>query len=393
MVVGLVSVSSLLSFEKEGMRILLIAEPTASKNGWSRYASALCEALATSGDEARVLGWMSKEEGASISFSEFGLWSAFFKPWLLARGWQKVQVSLGSWRPEAVHVIVEPYLLYGVLIAWFYRVPLVMTVHGTYADPSALVYGWKRSWVKWWFSLGLRKCAKIVCVSHFTERFFLERWPFMTGKTEVVHPGATRLPEPIEKSSPQPEVAPDLLVVGALKERRGQVEAVQILAKVQKRYPLASLTLVGSTQDQAYVARVQGEIQQLSDPASVQILSGMMSDEELAVAYEETDVLLMPSRTIAGRFEGFGLVALEANQFGKPVVAMAGSGVEDAVIPGVTGMLVSANDVEACAQAVIQLIQQPLSPDRIQQSLASRTWKQTTERIHSLYEHSISSAR
>lgn len=383
------------------MRVLLIAESCESKNGWSRYVSALSEALIATGDESRVLGWVSKQlvPQSTSSFSEFDLWSSFFKPWLLVRGGCKVREDLSGWKPELVHVMVEPHLLYGALIAFFYKIPLVMTVHGTYADPSGVLGGWKKLWVHQLFRFALSRCRQVICVSRFTEVFFLQRWPFMRGKTRVVTPGYTILPEGsvIERETflsscdLTPSRQPVLLVVGALKERRGQLEAVQALQRVRQVYSQARLLLVGSTYDTEYVHRVEEEVRLMGLSDAVTIRSDVKTDVELGYAYQGADILLMPSKTGKGRFEGFGLVALEANQFGKPVVAMAGSGVEDAVVSGETGVLVSPNDVDAFAKAVIQLVQQPLSPERIRKTLVMRTWAQAAAQIHSLYEHSLSS--
>lgn len=51
-------------------------------------------------------------------------------------------------------------------------------------------------------------------------------------------------------------------------------------------------------------------------------------------------LLAMPTRNIAGDFEGFGIVYLEANLMGKPVLATASGGVSDAVSHGISGLLV-----------------------------------------------------
>ena len=54
--------------------------------------------------------------------------------------------------------------------------------------------------------------------------------------------------------------------------------------------------------------------------------------------------------------EGFGIVYLEANACGKPVLGGRSGGVEDAIIDGVTGLLVDPLDVNEVAQALIKLL-------------------------------------
>ena len=64
------------------------------------------------------------------------------------------------------------------------------------------------------------------------------------------------------------------------------------------------------------------------------------------------DVLALPTYR-----EGFPTVVLEANAAGKPVVAAAATGVVDAVVNNVTGMLVPVGDEVALASALELLLQ------------------------------------
>ncbi|MEU3467161.1 D-inositol-3-phosphate glycosyltransferase [Streptomyces sp. NPDC006687] len=70
--------------------------------------------------------------------------------------------------------------------------------------------------------------------------------------------------------------------------------------------------------------------------------------EELALWYRAADVLLVPSRS-----ESFGLVALEAQACGTPVLASAVGGLPTAVRDGLTGFLVRGNDPERYARRLL----------------------------------------
>ncbi len=63
----------------------------------------------------------------------------------------------------------------------------------------------------------------------------------------------------------------------------------------------------------------------------------------------------MPSRDIEGDFEGFGIVYLEANLCGKPVIAGNSGGVKDAVSDGVSGLMVEPENLEGIANAISRL--------------------------------------
>ena len=67
-------------------------------------------------------------------------------------------------------------------------------------------------------------------------------------------------------------------------------------------------------------------------------------------------LLVLSSISEKSHFEGFGLVYLEANASGLPVIGSLESGAEDAIRDGRTGFLVSQNDSEGIAEAIIKIL-------------------------------------
>jgi len=76
--------------------------------------------------------------------------------------------------------------------------------------------------------------------------------------------------------------------------------------------------------------------------------------DRLATVYRAADLVLMPSWS-----ESFGLVALEAQACGTPVVAAGVGGLQHAVGDGTTGVLVASHQPEAWAGAVARLLSNP----------------------------------
>ncbi len=74
---------------------------------------------------------------------------------------------------------------------------------------------------------------------------------------------------------------------------------------------------------------------------------GWLGHAGVAAQLNAADVVVMPSR-----WEGFGLVAIEAMRAGKPVVASAVGGLIEIVVDGVTGRLVPAGDAGALGAAL-----------------------------------------
>jgi phosphatidylinositol alpha-1,6-mannosyltransferase len=86
------------------------------------------------------------------------------------------------------------------------------------------------------------------------------------------------------------------------------------------------------------------------------------------------DVFAMPSRSrLAGlEVEGLGIVYLEASSCGLPVIAGSSGGAPDAVVDGVTGLVVDGTDNQQIAKAAIELLNNPEKAKAM--GMAGRQW-------------------
>jgi glycosyltransferase involved in cell wall biosynthesis len=101
------------------------------------------------------------------------------------------------------------------------------------------------------------------------------------------------------------------------------------------------LTVVGDGPDRARLERAGG--------ANVRF-PGTLSNEEIRDLYRRSAVTLLPGE------EDFGIVPLEAQACGRPVVALRRGGALETVVPGVTGTLVDDPDPRAFADAIIATV-------------------------------------
>ena len=83
---------------------------------------------------------------------------------------------------------------------------------------------------------------------------------------------------------------------------------------------------------------------------------GFVEPKDMPMYYDICDIFIMPSKTVDFDYESFGIVYIEANACGKPVIGGKSGGVEDAVIDGVTGLLVDPENIEEIAQTIIRLL-------------------------------------
>jgi glycosyltransferase involved in cell wall biosynthesis len=87
-----------------------------------------------------------------------------------------------------------------------------------------------------------------------------------------------------------------------------------------------------------------------SGSRDVQFL-GHLSDEDIRTLYRRSAVTLLPGE------EDFGIVPLEAQACGRPVVALGRGGALETVIPEVTGLLPTESSDEAFADAISDAVQ------------------------------------
>src|SRR5205807_10229309 len=99
---------------------------------------------------------------------------------------------------------------------------------------------------------------------------------------------------------------------------------------------------------------------------------GAIPQERLGDYYALADVCVVPSRT-----ESFGLVALEAQALGTPVVAAAVGGLREIVEDGVTGLLVEGRDPEDYAAAIALVLRDPELRSRMGEEARQRAARYT----------------
>ncbi|MFF2129523.1 glycosyltransferase family 4 protein [Streptomyces olivochromogenes] len=159
-----------------------------------------------------------------------------------------------------------------------------------------------------------------------------------------------------------------VLCVSRLVARKGQDVLIRALPLVQRVVPDAVLVLVGKGPEER---RLRALARRYADGSVV--FSGGVSHAETAAYYEAADVFAMPCRTRKAGLEaeGLGIVFLEAQASGLPVIAGNSGGAPDTVVEGETGRVVGGRDVKAVAEALALIL---LSPDRVAMGAAGRRW-------------------
>ena len=146
------------------------------------------------------------------------------------------------------------------------------------------------------------------------------------------------------------------LTVCRLLEKKGVDYAIRAFAVVALEHPHSRFLVVG---EGPFRPDLEAEAA-ASGVADKVVFAGSIADSDLTSHYALGDVFVMPNRRLPnGDTEGFGLVFLEANACGLPVIAGRDGGSTDAVHDGQNGLVVDGHSVPAIAAAMLRLRTDP----------------------------------
>ena len=182
------------------------------------------------------------------------------------------------------------------------------------------------------------------------------------------------------------EFGPLLLFVGRIQPLKGVDVAIETLAEVRREHPLARLVIVGGPSGSDGEAEIV-HLRQLAMQRGLEnavVFRPPETHEVLADFYRACDVLLVPSRS-----ESFGLVAVEAQASGLPVVAADVGGLAYAVSDGQSGFLIDDFDPRRWATAVNSIVGDSGLADRFSEGAVRHSerfsWEATADRLLELY--------
>ena len=277
--------------------------------------------------------------------------------------------SLARRRPRILHTHLVHADVYGQLAGAAVRVPLrLSTKHG---------FNWFRE--SRFFALADRGVASFVhvhiAISRGLARYLAEKEGFAEDEFQIVHYGIRAKDEPSSRG----DDVPRLLCVGRLIPVKGHIVLLRALAQARARVPELRLDLAGHG---PLEPALRAYVRELRLTDAVRFL-GFVSPVQKAI--EDAAVVVVPSLG-----EGFGMVALEALERARPVIASDVGGLPEIVEHDVTGLVVPAGDAEALADALVALA---ADPDRAvamgragrERALTAFRQEQCTEATERLY--------
>ena len=193
-----------------------------------------------------------------------------------------------------------------------------------------------------------KNASMLICNSENTANI-VRKLGFDSGsKCEVLHPGVDT--SRFEVAAPNTSFRQQmgwsgkrvLLTVGRLQRRKGQDFLIKSMPALLKEFPDLFYAVVGRGECYDELISLVDQ-HELHDNVCVY---PDMDDEALIKCYQQCDIFILPNRTIDNDIEGFGMVLVEAQVCGKPVIAGDSGGTRETMNIGKTGHIIDCSSTE-----------------------------------------------
>lgn len=305
-----------------------------------------------------------------------------FLPWWPAIGALKRKIG----KNQIDYVLVGQLLPLGTVtwfLSWFYPFQYAVFLHG-----MDLSFALRSGRKKWLASLILKRADRIICANSYVAEKVEE---FYQGgsKISVVNPGVPAGAPPVD--------AKDLMELdntynlagktvlfslGRLVKRKGVDQTIKALEEITEPVIDNLIYFIGGAGPrEEYLRRL------VPDRLAKKIIFlGELSEKEKWLWLKRSDIFIMPARNIDGDFEGFGIVYLEANLSGKPVIAGNAGGIKDAVRDNYNGLLVDPENPVSIKEAIHKLaldknLCEKLGQQGRQRAIQEFNWEKQTAKL------------
>ena len=264
----------------------------------------------------------------------------------------QIKNTIKKLEPDIIHIhsfdYIHPFFL---ALQFFKNIPanIVISTWGTDVVPNE---GELSAWDKLSKRLLLSRAAKITA----TSQFLASRTAGLTDKNRHIHviPFGVdcQMFQPVTNDINRPLSNIRISFIKHLRPKYGPDYLIKAMALILAEHKDVELVMVGA-------GEMKNDLIQLAKSLNIadQIsLIGPIPHQRVSLLLSQTDIFVMPS---IFHNETFGVAAVEAQAMGIPVVATNVGGVPEAVVHGVTGILVEPKSEQQLADAILTLIENP----------------------------------
>lgn len=329
--------------------------PTNS-GGLDRYVYELANQLAIAQDQVDLCGVGLPEITSHPSLSLINLSTPETHLW--QRLWQVKHQFLQRLRYttdfDAINLHFALYSL-PLLAHLPAKVPVTFTFHG----PWGLESQWEGAsqwnvWFKQWVEQRVyRQCDRFIVLSKAFGKILHEAYQIPWEQIHIIPGGVntTHFQPTLSRQAARTQLnwhpdRPILLTPRRLVQRMGLDQLLQAIEIVKHQIPDIWLAIAGKG---ALQNQLLQQIQELELTDHVKLL-GYLPDEQLPIAYQAADLMVMPSQSL----EGFGLTLVESLACGTPVLCTPIGGMPEVVAPLNPDLVTTSADATAIAERLIQ---------------------------------------
>lgn len=240
---------------------------------------------------------------------------------------------------------------------------------------------WFHRWDLYFERFTLFKADVVHCLSEYQKNAACEILGIPESKMVVIYCGAET-----KKFSPDLNMKkPKILYCGGLAPNKGIGILFEALPTVIKKHD-ASLDILGDGEWETY--RQKAIDLGIADKIHYH---GYVANDKIGEYYKQARLFVAPTK-----HESFGLTIAEAMASGLPIIATSATAIPELIQHGKTGLLVPWNDVNALAEAIITLLDNPEMAKSMGQAGRKRveqmfTWDKTARQMEELILQTLKS--
>jgi glycosyltransferase involved in cell wall biosynthesis len=255
-------------------------------------------------------------------------------------------------RPHAVYLAFTPHgaafyrdCLY-VAILKALRVPRIYHMHGK-GVAAQLSQGWKRLLYRWAFRDAYVIALSPLLAGDLEDVVSADRMAFVANG---IRDQVTAVPHRVDRTGP-----PRILYLSNMLRTKGALVLLEALVTLHRRGIAFDATFAGADPRDGTVDEFHRTVAAHGLDSQVRYLGPIYGEAKDAL-FRDSDLFVFPTFYAP---ETFGLVLLEAMQWGLPVISTPEGAIPEIVVEGETGFLVRQRDAGALADRLAYLLQQP----------------------------------
>ena len=306
-------------------------------------------------------------------------------PLFLASQFKNAKNIIETEKIDSIHAHwLIPQGLIGALLKKIYKIPLIVTIHGSDLFPL------KNKLFKY-LQKNVVKNANVITVPSQTVKIeLLSRFPDIKNKIRIVSMGIdTKLfkPKNVRKKFKKDKNNKIILFVGRLNEQKGIEYLIKAMPNVISKIKNIKLLIIGEGDYRKYLEKITNGLK-LND--FVKFL-GSKPHNELADYYNLADVFVLPSVTTKIGTEGLGLVLIEAMACGTCVIGSSSGGIKDIIKDGINGLIFQEKNSEELAYKIIKVIEdlklkKKLSKNGLKYARQNYDWLVISKKFLKIYQ-------